>query len=163
MNSEPLSPSPTNESAFSPIGDRNGVSNSKPQHGVATSGHFRFIENLHIFLWLVKDMCWCSDFQYLGMAMVYPTIVVAIAITWLQRRVLSDLVHNLAVCCWICANITWMVGEFYYDDTTRPISIVFFVTGLSILIIFYLFKGIRMVIDRNVGSEPKPPNDLAQS
>jgi hypothetical protein len=24
----------------------------------------------------------------------------------------------VATCCWITANVVWMVGEFYFDDRT---------------------------------------------
>jgi hypothetical protein len=98
---------------------------------------FRKIENLHIFLWLIKDLCWCMDLKTLGMIMIVPTIMGALIITWVQRHVVSDLIHNLAVTMWMFANATWMIGEFYYDDTTRPWALVFFCCGLTILLVYY--------------------------
>ena len=102
-----------------------------------TVTEFRKIENLHVFLWLFKDMCWCFDFKLIGMIMVAPTILAALIITWIQRKQPVELVHNIAVSLWICANTTWMTGEFYFNDQTRPIALCFFVSGIVILTIFY--------------------------
>ncbi len=81
-----------------------------------------------------------SDFKTAGVIMVIPTILVAIWIAWINRRDKSDLAYNLAVCCWICANSVWMVGEFYYNGTTRPIAKVFFLSGLFIIAVHYFSR-----------------------
>jgi hypothetical protein len=110
------------------------------QSKTSSSEHpsFQKIDNLHIVLWLIKDMCWVSDFKFVGVMMIIPTILVAIWIAWINRSDKSDLAHNLAVCCWICANSVWMLGEFYYKDTTRPFAKVFFATGLVIIAAHYV-------------------------
>src|SRR6188768_374715 len=61
----------------------------------------REYENLHILLWLLKDTCWVMLWQIGGLIMIVPTIGVAIHITWLRRKIISDLYHNLAICLWI--------------------------------------------------------------
>ncbi|MBK8846972.1 MAG: hypothetical protein IPO27_10670 [Bacteroidetes bacterium] len=99
---------------------------------------FRKFENFHIVLWLLKDLCWISDYKTLGMVMAVPTILIAIVITWLRRSVIEDLLHNLAVVCWICANAIWMAGEFFFQDTTRPYSLIFFIAGIVSVAIYYL-------------------------
>ncbi len=99
---------------------------------------YRSFENFHILLWLIKDVCWVADYKIAGMVIALPTIILAIYITFLHRNIWSELAHNLAVCFWILANITWMVGEFYYDDSFRPYAIIFFLTGLSVLLFYYL-------------------------
>ena len=98
---------------------------------------FRKIENLHILLWLLKDICWVADLKWLGTCMILPTISVAIWLTWKMRESYSELMHNLAVIAWILANSAWMVGEFFFDDGTRPIALVFFGLGLTLLFVFY--------------------------
>lgn len=97
----------------------------------------RKIENLHVSLWLLKDMSWCASWHWMGIAMVLPTLIVAIRISWDSRAVLEDLVHNLAVCLWICANITWMIGEFFLNDGTRPYAKMFFYAGMALLVLYY--------------------------
>lgn len=98
---------------------------------------FRKIENLHILLWLLKDICWAADLKWLGTFMILPTISVAIWLTWKMRKSISELMHNLAVILWILANSTWMIGEFFLDDKTRPLALIFFALGILLLLIFY--------------------------
>jgi len=97
----------------------------------------RKFENFHILLWLLKDLCWVADYKVLGLIMIVPTIAVAIWITLLTRHSVSELFHNLAVVCWICANSIWMIGEFFFNDTTRPLATLFFVAGLLLIGWYY--------------------------
>ncbi len=97
----------------------------------------RKIENVHVALWLLKDVSWISDWRFLGLFMVVPTLVVALKICWDTRKQAGDLVHNIAVALWICANTTWMIGEFYYDDGTRHVAKVFFYSGMGLLVAYY--------------------------
>ncbi|MBX3238819.1 MAG: hypothetical protein KIT80_08565 [Chitinophagaceae bacterium] len=103
---------------------------------------FRRIENLHIFLWLLKDICWALDFRIMGMLMIVPALTVAFTITWQTRRITSELMHNLAVILWIAANSLWMAGEFYgFDEGTwgsRHLALIPFGAGLLILIYYYI-------------------------
>lgn len=99
--------------------------------------NIREYENMHIALWLLKDSCWVMDFKIAGMLMIIPTIFVAIHITWLSRKDIADLFHNIAVCLWICANATWMTGEFFYEDGFRPYATVFFALGLGVVAAYY--------------------------
>lgn len=70
--------------------------------------------------------------------MIVPTVLAAFHITWLSRHNRVELLHNLAVSCWIIANGIWMVGEFFFNDTTRPYALVFFVIGLAFVGSYYL-------------------------
>lgn len=69
--------------------------------------------------------------------MIAPTISVAVYILWQSRRSRVDLFHNIAVCLWISANSVWMTGEFFKWEL-RPVAAGLFITGLSILIIYYI-------------------------
>ncbi|MCF8258377.1 MAG: hypothetical protein K9J06_12550 [Flavobacteriales bacterium] len=101
----------------------------------------RRFENIHIVLWLVKDTCWIQDWRTPGCIMIVPTIGMAVYITWLSRSERKELFHNLAVCAWIVANSVWMLGEFFLDDTTRPLATVFFVLGLASIGYYYISSG----------------------
>lgn len=98
---------------------------------------FRKIENLHILLWLLKDICWAADLKWMGTFMILPTISVAVWLTWKMRKSYSELMHNLAVILWILANSAWMVGEFFFHDGTRPLALIFFALGILLLVVFY--------------------------
>ena len=70
--------------------------------------------------------------------MIVPTLGVAFYILWQSRHIRAELFHNLAVCLWIIANSVWMVGEFFLKET-RPYAVAIFLTGLALLIVYYLF------------------------
>jgi hypothetical protein len=100
---------------------------------------FRKIENLHILLWLAKDLCWAMLWKPLGIVMLIPTLFVAILITWQTRHLKSELFHNLAVAFWICANGYWMIVEFWgYDEELRIYTAIPFGIGLLFIGIYYL-------------------------
>jgi hypothetical protein len=105
----------------------------------------RKFENIHILLWLLKDICWVSMSEIAGIIMIFPTLMLAMWITWKNREFPSELAHNLAICAWICANSVWMIGEFYFEDSLRPIAIVFFIIGIAIIGIYYINWGIKKI------------------
>lgn len=109
----------------------------------------RKFENLHILFWLIKDAAWVSGFDLLGVAMIFPTLIMAIWITWKLRSAITELAHNLAVICWISANSIWMIGEFYYNDTTRLPSKILFFIGLIILAVYYIWQLILRMKNRD--------------
>ena len=105
-----------------------------------TTPRIRATENLHILLWLIKDTCWVQDFRVLGVILIIPTIAVAIYLTSKARTIREEFIHNLAVVFWLCANSVWMVGEFFYNDSTRPYALIFFALGLITLAVHYVPK-----------------------
>jgi len=100
---------------------------------------FRRTENLHILFWLVKDVSWAMLWKPLGIAMIVPTISVALLITWQTRKLVAELFHNLAIDFWITANATWMILEFTGNDQYRVYTSIPFFAGLSCLGIYYLY------------------------
>lgn len=101
--------------------------------------NLREYENLHVALWLLKDTCWVLTWRIAGMVMIVPTVLIAIHIAWMSRKNLSDLMHNIAVALWICANGIWMTGEFYCEDCTRPFAMIFFISGIIVVLYYYIF------------------------
>jgi hypothetical protein len=69
--------------------------------------------------------------------MIIPTLALALFITWKNRKFRSELLHNIAICFWICANSTWMIGEFYFHDGSRDLAVVFFIMGLLSMLYYY--------------------------
>ncbi len=98
----------------------------------------RKLENTHILLWLIKDTCWVLEYKLMGVLMILPTVFVAFYLSYLSRNDRKEFLHNLAVCCWILANSTWMIGEFYLNDSTRPIAAAFFILGLTFVGVYYV-------------------------
>lgn len=103
----------------------------------------RKFENFHILLWLVKDLCWVTLSKAAGMVMIAPTLALALYITYKNRNDRAELLHNIAICMWICANSVWMIGEFFLEDSTRQIAVVFFVIGLLSMLYYYFIELLR--------------------
>lgn len=102
---------------------------------------FRRIENLHIVFWLIKDMSWAMLWPPVGMIMIFPTLTVAILITYQTRKIKAELYHNLAVLFWITANCYWMVVEFYEaPDEYRYYTGIPFGLGMLSIAWYYLVE-----------------------
>ena len=97
----------------------------------------RRLENLHIVFWLVKDTCWLLEFRLLGTIMVVPTIFLAaymLKITFGH----TEFLLNAAVLCWITANSTWMLLEFFNDNGYKIVALIPFVLGLVSISLYYI-------------------------
>lgn len=107
---------------------------------------YRKMENLHIIFWLFKDISWCMLWKPLGIAMIFPTLIIAIVITIRTRELVSEVCHNLAIVFWISANSYWMISEFFEFDsvpvynniTYKYLAIIPFGIGIIILAYYYL-------------------------
>ncbi len=108
---------------------------------------YRKMENLHIVFWLFKDVAWCMVWKPLGIAMIFPTLIISIVIAWRTRQYMSELCHNVAITIWISANSFWMISEFLQFDT-RPLTgsltfkhlaLIPFGLGILILAFYYLY------------------------
>jgi len=108
---------------------------------------YRKMENLHIVFWLLKDISWCMVWKPLGIAMIFPTLIISIVIAWRTRHMASELFHNVAITIWILANSYWMVSEFLHFDemtvygsiTYKHLALVPFFSGILILAFYYLY------------------------
>jgi len=108
---------------------------------------YRKMENLHIVFWLFKDISWCMIWRPLGIAMIFPTLIIAIVITIRTRQNVSEFCHNLAIVFWITANSYWMISEFLQFDsipftgniTYKYIAIIPFIAGIFVLGYYYLW------------------------
>jgi hypothetical protein len=111
----------------------------------------RKIENVHILLWLLKDISWCLVYKPLAIAMIFPTLAIGILVTYVHRKNITDLIHNSSVVFWITANSFWMITEFLgaehnFLNTGIPgkwIAAGFFAIGIALLIFYYTYRAIR--------------------
>ena len=108
---------------------------------------YRKMENLHIIFWLLKDIGWCMIWRPLGIAMIFPTIIIAIIIAVRTKQFMSEVCHNVAIAFWITANSYWMISEFLHFDTYivignityKHLAMVPFLIGVCILAYYYLW------------------------
>ena len=98
----------------------------------------RKLENVHILLWLLKDTFWVLLLKIPGLIMIVPTVGVAAFLVVKSRHDTKEFIFNTAVLCWILANSVWMIGEFFFDDGTRNVALVFFTLGLSFISFYYV-------------------------
>ncbi len=114
---------------------------------------YRRMENMHIAFWLLKDISWCLIWKVLAIAMIFPTLTIALVIAWRTRRVASELAHNLAIAFWISANSLWMISEFFYFDemvvwkefTGKHLALIPFFSGALILLYYYALRRPREI------------------
>ncbi len=108
---------------------------------------YRKMENLHIVFWLFKDISWCMIWRPLGIAMIVPTLAIAIIIAYRTRQYMSEVCHNFAIVVWITANSYWMISEFFHFDTNilfgeytfKHLALIPFGMGILILGFYYLW------------------------
>lgn len=106
----------------------------------------RHYENLHIPLWLLKDTFWMMQWKALGIAMIFPTIIVAIVIAIKCFREKDDEFWiNLAICFWIAANSYWMLCEFSHHEEIKDYAALPFIAGILCVAWFY-YK--RLIINK---------------
>lgn len=118
---------------------------------------FRVVENLHILFWLVKDISWAMLWKPIGIAMLVPTICVAVLITWQTRKMKAELFHNLAIVFWIAANGYWMITEFMgLDEPWRYYTAIPFGIGLFFILSYYL-----VILPREKRKQRLVPVELA--
>ena len=122
--------------------------NTSTEQMYAIPARYRRMENSHIIFWLLKDVSWCMIWKPLGIAMIFPTLIISIIIAWRTRRMAAELAHNLAVTFWITANSYWMIAEFFgFDETVillgiegRYLTLFPFLFGILILAYYYIFQ-----------------------
>lgn len=119
---------------------------STPQYIIPA--RYRKMENMHIVFWLLKDISWCMTWKTLAVAMVVPTLTIAVIIAWRTKKIAAELAHNLAIAFWISANSLWMISEFFRFDTMvvwrtftgKHLALIPFTIGALILLYYYLFQ-----------------------
>ena len=123
------------------------MSNNTPQQGTYNIPlSYRRMENLHIVFWLLKDICWCLVFKPVAVAMIFPTLIISLVISWRTRHMVSELCHNIAITAWITTNSYWMISEFLHFDgnplfgdyTFKHLALIPFSIGLLILGFYYI-------------------------
>ena len=58
---------------------------------------YRKMENLHILFWLLKDISWCLAWKPLGIAMIFPTLIMAVVIAVSMKIVGVLLITSLMI------------------------------------------------------------------
>lgn len=108
----------------------------------------RKTENLHVVLWLIKDMCWMLDFKTAGAIMILPTLAMAFYVIYLSKNNFNLVIVNLAIVFWICANSAWMISDFY-NNISRSVSLIFFIAGIVTMLVYVWNTFIKQFFFKN--------------
>lgn len=125
--------------------------NNKKDTEYTIPARYRKMENMHIVFWLLKDVSWCMIWKPLGLAMIFPTLFIAIVIAWRTKEIQSELAHNLAIIFWISANSYWMISEFFHFDAMpiwgmfegKHLALIPFAIGAVIMAYYYAVQKPR--------------------
>lgn len=79
----------------------------------------RGIENFHIYLWLLKDLCWSLDYTICGTifgvcAMFFTIVIMYNRFTFGNTE---EVLFSIPLCLWLFGNFWWMRTEFVDDQT----------------------------------------------
>lgn len=87
------------------------------------------LENFHILLWLIKDICWVLELRWLGACMVLPTVLIALYIV-VKTYKTPIMYVNFSVLFWIIANSFWMMAEFFNFVEYKHYALIPFSLGI---------------------------------
>jgi hypothetical protein len=83
-------------------------------------GTWKRYEFVHMFFWLLKDYCWCSQDKIMWLAGALPTLFVSydlINTTFKNKGLFVDLIHYLSQLIWVTSNIVWAFSELFTIDS----------------------------------------------
>lgn len=98
----------------------------------------RLLDNLHLPFWLIKDACWALVWKPLGVAMIIPTVLLSLYISWKAQKNSADFLPSLTVTFWISANSVWMCDEFFQLHILW-ISLILFALGMACILSWLYF------------------------
>jgi hypothetical protein len=114
-------------------------------HSPLTSELFfsvRYVENIHLYFWLLKDLAW--SLRYTDFGMTFGTI----AVLWLgvlyynaiKARSTEEMFFLIPSTLWLIGNYLWMMGELENndDDVYRPKGKACMITGIIIVIAYHI-------------------------
>jgi hypothetical protein len=87
---------------------------------------FRQYENLHMYFWLAKDLCWNRSNLILWFVMLVPAVFLAADFFFISafcKNSVVDTVHYATIFLWVLGNATWALGEFFFIDHDQPIHL----------------------------------------
>lgn len=103
----------------------------------------RGLDNVHIYMWILKDYSWSTDNK--EMAIGFGSL----ALGWcVVLQLAAARQHDWEECYFLIGQILWLVGNFWWmcgetqiagdDDTNAPQAAWILVSGLGVLLFYYL-------------------------
>ena len=95
------------------------------------------LDNLHILIWLIKDVMWLTENKFFGVLMIIPAFGLSLLLTIRTFKYRFRFLVNLSVTFWIAANSTWMLDEFY-SLNIKWMALALFIAGILSMICYYV-------------------------
>mmetsp|Transcript_13526 Transcript_13526/g.12248 ORF Transcript_13526/g.12248 Transcript_13526/m.12248 type:complete len:368 (-) Transcript_13526:24-1127(-) len=86
--------------------------------------NYRQYENIHTMFWLAKDLAWNLNNTSLWFIFLIPTILLSldfIIVSMNAKNAVVDTAHYTSTLLWVCGNITWALGEFFFGNYDNPL------------------------------------------
>ncbi len=133
-------------------------------------GGWRRYEFIHMFFWLLKDYCWCSQDKIMWLGGAIPTIYISIDLiitTCKNKGLFVDLIHYISQLIWVFSNITWAFSELFYLDSDTPpnyyerfnhktngrtiASIILIISWFPIIMLYFIW--LPLTVSNKINSE----------
>lgn len=102
----------------------------------------RGAENIHIYLWILKDFCWTQSIVTLGLTMGSLALIWCCILFYhaFECRNYEDMYMLVALTLWLFGNFWWMKGELTTgdDDVDGAEAGLFFSTALGWILLYHL-------------------------
>lgn len=101
----------------------------------------RGCENVHIYLWILKDLSWCMNFVVPGMffglcALLWMGVLLYHAIKYKNNE---EKYFVVATFIWLLANYVWMSGNLLYNSDKYRFTATCLMMVSIIMILYYFF------------------------
>lgn len=113
----------------------------------------RYVENIHLYFWLLKDLAWALDYKEMGITFGL------IAILWLgilfyyaiRAKSTEEIYFLVPTSLWLIGNYLWMQGELENNDDAigRPNGKYCMISGMVIIIFYYAFLHTKNILTPN--------------
>jgi hypothetical protein len=100
-------------------------------------------DNVHIYLWIMKDYAWTSDSTPLAWFFGLSALSWCVVLQWVAytQSDFEEMYFLVSMILWLSANFWWMAGEERIagdDDVNSVQSSYMMMSALIVLIVFYL-------------------------
>lgn len=110
----------------------------------------RYVENIHLYFWLLKDLAW--SLRYTDFGMTFGTIAVlflgVLYYNAIKTTSSEEILYVITMTFWLIGNYLWMMGELQYDDDgiARPRGRALMIVGICIQILYHiLVKWLKVI------------------
>jgi hypothetical protein len=92
------------------------------------------IDTLNSISWFLMDAFWMLQIPSLSQALILPTVASGFVLLYIEKR-RSLLLINVAICCWILMNISWMLADTHHAPALLTVARWLFGLGAASVVL----------------------------